>query len=89
MDTPTPANIQDRIPSTLSQNAVMGVLEHEIGRQRILAIMKEHEETRDFETAVAGVVERYIKIKTSERVYWLIGAIVLAIIAALAGHFVK
>ncbi len=67
----------------------MGVLEHEVGRQRILAIVKEHEDTRDFEKAVSDVVERYIKIRTAERGWWIGGIIAVAIIAAVVGHYIK
>lgn len=81
----TPANLQDRIPSTLAQESVMGVLHHETGRQRIISIIKEHENTRDFETAVSDVVERYLKIKTSERIGWAIGIIAAGII----GYFIS
>lgn len=88
MDTPIANNLQDRIPSTLSQTAVMGVLEHEVGRQRILAIVKEHESTRDFETAVQSVVERYIKIRQAERTNWIVGLVATGILSAIIGHFV-
>lgn len=75
-------SLQDRIPSTLAQTAVMGVLEHEIGRQRILAIMKEREGTTDFEEVAFKIIEKYLKIKTSERVIWIIGIIVAVVISA-------
>lgn len=77
-------NLQDRIPSTLSQNAVMGVLDHEVGRQRILAIMKEREGTTDFENVVFCIIEKYLKIKTSERIFWAVGIVV----AAAIGYYI-
>lgn len=74
-------SLQDRIPSTLAQTAVMGVLEHEIGRQRILTIMKEREGTTDFEDVVFKIIEKYLKIKTSERLLWIVGIIGTAFIS--------
>lgn len=60
---------------------------HEDFRKRVLELVVEHEGTRGFEDAVSDIIERYIKIKTSERVFWFIGIIVVGFITFLIGKF--
>lgn len=52
-------------------------------RDKINSIIREHENTNDFTVAVEKVVERYQKIKTSERVMWIVIGVVGAGITAI------
>jgi hypothetical protein len=60
---------------------------HEDFRKRVLVLVTEHVGTRAFEESIDGIIARYIKIKTSERVFWIIGAIVIAGITFLIGKY--
>jgi len=58
---------------------------HDDFRKRVLDLVCEHEGTRIFEEAVSEVVTRYLKIKTSERVFWILGIIV----ATVVGYYIS
>lgn len=82
--------LSERIPASASEDLLKKAKEqwmHEDFRKHVLELVVEHEDTGAFEDAVSKVIGRYIKIKTSERVFW-IGALILgAIGSAAATHF--
>lgn len=77
--------LKDSISSGDVSSELLGKIKdqwfHDDFRQRVLALVVEHEGTRDFEKSVSDVVARYLKIKTSERFFWLLGLILVAIIS--------